>query len=675
MNEQYNYDVEKFLDSLYKNLYLSEKLQNTKDSTYESVKKYMDKLENAYKNADTSSKIYYLKNLYYTKYVINKKDISDNLSNEEKESIIYSQKKTLNKWIDYLSDKNSMYPMWAKYWVFQGMLEIGDYDEVNGFCKTRNKKTTAPFISVDSEIISKCISTLQSNLIKENIDDENLEKIINSCNFSKIYSSQMMAKKKYICDNLKNTDGVWAEFYQNNVNDSKILADSLQNKYTGWSTADESIAKAMINGGKINGNNYNGGDFYVYYTKDNEGNYTIPRISIRMDGKDKIAEVRGVDDYQNIEKSMIQVLKDKIMDMPFLSLEDVQKYTEKINDLDELNTILNKTIDKEKLSDKELHDLYIKKFGFGVQNDSVAIKLIQKRCFDDYNLFDSIDDKKNIVYNYRCVNDILPLSFKVKDKEVIDMVINNTHDLSIVDNSFKVDKDFILKNAKKCYSIINWMDDSLKNDRDFLIKLFITNYNLLFLFDSPLKKDKIFAFELVSSKPESLQYLDSFRSNKDFLLQVFKNNSNVLKYADEKLKKDKNFILKLVRINKTKGLDFADKSLKYDDNFVLSLVNIDKNLFDYADNYLKKEKNFIINAINQNYKVFSVLDSKSKHDPMIICNYFISAIKEKTSNIFFIDKIKLNLRVLGDIFNKKLKLYNGSFSKVESEQNLNNKRI
>ena len=558
-----------------------------------------------------------------------------------------------------------MYPMWAKYWVFQGMLEIGDYDEVNGFCKTRNKKTTAPFISVDSEIISNCISTLLNHLNKENIDDENLKKIINSGSFKKIYTSLMMTKKKYICDNLKDTDGVWAEFYKNNVNDSKILADSLQNKYTGWSTADESISKNMINGG----------DFYVYYTRDNEGNYTIPRISIRMDGKDKIAEIRGVDNDQNIERSMIQVLKNKIMDMPFLSLEDVKKYTDKINDLDELNTILDKTIDKEKLSDKELHDLYSKKFGFGVQNDHIAIKLIQKRCFNDYNLFDSIEDKKNIVYNYRCVNDILPESFKVKDKEVIDMVINNTHDLSIVDNSFKTNKDFILKNAKKCYSIINWMDDSLKNDRDFLIKLFIINYNLLFLFDSPLKKDKSFAFELVSSKPESLQYLDSFKSNKDFLLHVFRNNSKVLEYADENLKKDNNFILKLVRINKSKGLDFADKSMKYDENFVLNLVNIDKNLFDYADDYLKKEKHFIINAINQNYKVFSVLDSKSKHDPMIICNYFISAIKEKTSNIFLIDKIKLNLRVLSDIFNKKFKLYNSSFSKVESEQNLNNKRI
>ena len=294
MNEQYNFDDEKFLDSLYKNLYLSQEIQHTKDnkdSKYESIKKYMDRLEKIYKSADTTSKINYLKNLYYKKYIVNEKDISDNLSNEEKENIIYNQKKTLDKWIDYLGDKNLMYPMWAKYWVFQGMLEIGDYDEVNGFCKTRNKKTTAPFISVDSEIISNCISTLLNHLNKENIDDENLKKIINSGSFKKIYTSLMMTKKKYICDNLKNTDGVWAEFYQNNVNDSKILADSLQNKYTGWSTADESISKTMINGG----------DFYVYYTRDNEGNYTIPRISIRMDGKDKIAEIRGVDNDQNIE--------------------------------------------------------------------------------------------------------------------------------------------------------------------------------------------------------------------------------------------------------------------------------------------------------------------------------------------------------------------------------------
>ena len=40
------------------------------------------------------------------------------------------------------------------------------------------------------------------------------------------------------------------------------------------------------------GGNYSGGDFYVYYTKEDD-KYTMPRIAIRMNGKTNIGEIRG----------------------------------------------------------------------------------------------------------------------------------------------------------------------------------------------------------------------------------------------------------------------------------------------------------------------------------------------------------------------------------------------
>ena len=61
------------------------------------------------------------------------------------------------------------------------------------------------------------------------------------------------------------------------------LYNSLQGYNTGWCTAgSRETAKEQLEEG----------DFYVYYSKDKNGNYTIPRLAIRM-SEDEIAEIRG----------------------------------------------------------------------------------------------------------------------------------------------------------------------------------------------------------------------------------------------------------------------------------------------------------------------------------------------------------------------------------------------
>ena len=55
--------------------------------------------------------------------------------------------------------------------------------------------------------------------------------------------------------------------------DHMKLVKSLEGKDTGWCTAGASTAKTQLEGG----------DFYLYYSYDSEGNPTIPRIAIRME--------------------------------------------------------------------------------------------------------------------------------------------------------------------------------------------------------------------------------------------------------------------------------------------------------------------------------------------------------------------------------------------------------
>jgi len=62
-----------------------------------------------------------------------------------------------------------------------------------------------------------------------------------------------------------------------------VLVKSLQGHGTGWCTAGETTTESQLSSG----------DFYVYYTLDKEGNPTIPRLAVRMEGS-QIAEIRGV---------------------------------------------------------------------------------------------------------------------------------------------------------------------------------------------------------------------------------------------------------------------------------------------------------------------------------------------------------------------------------------------
>ena len=69
------------------------------------------------------------------------------------------------------------------------------------------------------------------------------------------------------------------------------LYNDLQGYNTGWCTAgSKNIARDQICGVS----SYDGGDFYVYYTKNKNGDYKIPRIAIRMEN-DCIGEIRGIE--------------------------------------------------------------------------------------------------------------------------------------------------------------------------------------------------------------------------------------------------------------------------------------------------------------------------------------------------------------------------------------------
>ena len=386
-----NYQGEKFLDKVYKDLHLSEIVMHTankSDDKYQKIEKYMQRLEDVTKKACEHNKINLIKEYYYKKYVIKEQNVPESYfkkqekisldrgyghvkydektKKQEIEHIINEQKKSLDMWLDYLFSKDTdMYPTWFKYYVFQGMLKLGYFDKEKNRYTKRTESTVKPFIELNREALSIIYSELIKVLNKENIDDKKLNELINNGSFSKLYSYAVLKLDFVKNDGFKSNDGIWKKY--NKGSNPEILFNDINGKGTGWCTAGGiETARAHINGG----------DFHVYYTKDRERNYTKPRIAIRMEGN-QIAEIRGISENQNIEANMEKVVDKKLEEFP-----DRDKYKKKVKDMEMLTYIYTKHENKGELTKTDLRFLYEiddKITGFGYARDPRIEELLQER--------------------------------------------------------------------------------------------------------------------------------------------------------------------------------------------------------------------------------------------------------------------------------------------------------
>ena len=386
-----NYQGEKFLDKVYKDLHLSEIVMHTankSDDKYQKIEKYMQRLEDVTKKACEHDKINLIKKYYYKKYVIKEQNVPESYfkkqekialdrgyghvkydektKKQEIEHIINEQKKSLDMWLDYLFSKDTdMYPTWFKYYVFQGMLKLGYFDKEKNRYTKRTESTVKPFIELNREALSIIYSELIKVLNKENIVDKKLNELINNGSFSKLYSYAVLKLDSVKDDGFKSNDGIWKKY--NKGSNPEILFNDINGKGTGWCTAGGiETARAHINGG----------DFHVYYTKDRERNYTKPRIAIRMEGN-QIAEIRGISENQNIEANMEKVVDKKLEEFP-----DRDKYKKKVKDMEMLTYIYTKHENEGELTKTDLRFLYEiddKITGFGYARDPRIEELLQER--------------------------------------------------------------------------------------------------------------------------------------------------------------------------------------------------------------------------------------------------------------------------------------------------------
>ena len=448
------------ISKVYTNLHNSDrvlKASNVSDKKRERLLKYFERLEELHNKVSETKSVNgekLLKSFYYDLYVIKPENIPDayfqnqvrlarergygniELTEEDKlrkaEEVIDDQKKTLDKWIEYFlyDEESKSYEMWEKYWVFQGLQNLGKYDKETGKFSKRDKSTVYPFPPVEREYIFTTLK-LMEDFLKDKKSEEDIKQALSTGNFKLLY--EYVIKQSFLKGEHQNNnnDGKWIKYEQGS--DYNILRDSLQGYYTGWCTAaGENFAKSQLTGG----------DFYVYYSLDKNGEAKVPRIAIRMDGKYEIGEIRGIADNQNMEPEMMTILEEKLKEFP-----DKDKYLKKEHDMKLLTLIDKKVNNNIELTLNELKFLYEldnKIEGFGYEKDPRIGEIKSKRNKRrDYSLIFNVKEEEVALSQEEYNNYSGEFKVLVDDFD-LNNIIWNDHIPTSSDSSISMLLDFIL---------------------------------------------------------------------------------------------------------------------------------------------------------------------------------------------------------------------------------------
>lgn len=233
---------EDFLNKIYPTLNQSEQVKHVGNfsNKEEAVKKYLERLSNSHEKAFLSKQkkdINLLKYFYYEKYIIKEEKIKENyiafldkqyfdtygihmtqeMKKEHIESIIEDQKNSLGIWIDYLSSEDAkFYPLWAKYWAFQGMLGIGGYDNQNRIYKKRDASTIAPFIELNQEVLAKCIDYIKKYVEENQLPKTDIDNLVSQGNFFKLYTI-LFERIKEVSFDKTSINGIWINIIKEKI--------------------------------------------------------------------------------------------------------------------------------------------------------------------------------------------------------------------------------------------------------------------------------------------------------------------------------------------------------------------------------------------------------------------------------------------------------------------------
>ena len=166
-------------------------------------------------------------------------ELTEELKHQYHEKLCELQEESLEKWVNYLGDENAPYPLWFKIYAWDGMTKMGVYNKVKGKYETRNESTVAPYPEPDAEILGKMLELInryhgnnEREFFKENGErNVNLEKLVQSGNFAKIYTA-IQRETAPIINPPERAEDIYGKWIEYKPGDEDYVAVAA--KGTGW---------------------------------------------------------------------------------------------------------------------------------------------------------------------------------------------------------------------------------------------------------------------------------------------------------------------------------------------------------------------------------------------------------------------------------------------------------
>ena len=284
--------------------------------------------------------------------------------NKDYERLRQDQVDSINSWTEYLSNKEVSFPTWFKIYTFNSVIKMGRYNQLDGKYENRDKSTIAPYPKVSPAALALTLDAVndffgqdKEKWFTEHTDDDQLNAIVKSGNFGKIYTHFFKETYKPIPTPERTEDikGEWFDFYPGQETE---LAEAAQG--TPWCIASEHQGAYYL---KTNLNIANNKARFRLFKLENEssvdGTSKTACASIRFNTEGKVDEISGLKngDRQTAEDSLIPIVEQEVLKYP---LNPEKHFKEKFRDKKELIRLQDKAKKGEEITLDEYAFLYEK---------------------------------------------------------------------------------------------------------------------------------------------------------------------------------------------------------------------------------------------------------------------------------------------------------------------------
>ncbi len=267
------------------------------------------------------------------------------LSDTEKgmliEDIQKRQRESLEAWTGYLAHEECPYPLWFKVYTIDGVSKMSVFDKEKRVFRKRDKETVAPYPHFNAAVLGKVYAAIadfygidnelgrrqeeaqesQDNEEERAERDAELEALVSSGNFNKLYSRLLMSEK-VIAKTPERAEDVHGEWVEYGVGQEEEIASAADG--TPWCVASPSVARSyLVEGGYSTDykDAEDGSDskakFILFHLQDEDGRLVDNACaSIRLDTNGNVAEISGLGKGQALEDSLVGIVEEKVKTLP-----------------------------------------------------------------------------------------------------------------------------------------------------------------------------------------------------------------------------------------------------------------------------------------------------------------------------------------------------------------------